>query len=108
MKKVTSILMAFVLMLTLIPTAWAEGESVGTGTGVAMIGDATYETLADAVAVGGDIKLLKDTAEDITILAGKTITIDLNGKKITNKSADTITVEKGAALTINGPVLLIT
>lgn len=102
MKKVTSILMAFVLMLTLIPTAWAEGESAGTGTGVAMIGDATYETLADAVAVGGDIKLLKDTAEDITIPAGKTITIDLNGKKITNKSADTITVEKGAALTING------
>lgn len=105
MKKVTSILMAFVLMLTLIPTAWAEGESVGTGTGVAMIGDATYETLADAVAKadnGATIKLLKDTAEDITILAGKTITIDLNGKKITNKSADTITVERGAALTING------
>lgn len=105
MKKVTSILMAFVLMLTLIPTAWAEGESVGTGAGVAMIGDATYETLADAVAKadnGATIKLLKDTAEDITILAGKTITIDLNGKKITNKSADTITVERGAALTING------
>ena len=95
MKKVTSILMAFVLMLTLIPTAWAEGESAGTG--VAMIGDATYETLADAVAKadnGATIRLLKDTAEDITILAGKTITIDLNGKKITNKSADTITVER--------------
>lgn len=105
MKKVMSILMAFVLMLTLIPTAWAEGESAGTGTDVAMIGDATYETLADAVAKadnGATIKLLKDTAEDITIPAGKTITIDLNGKKITNKSADTITVEKGAALTING------
>lgn len=105
MKKVTSILMAFVLMLTLIPTAWAEGESVGTGTGVAMIGDVTYTTLADAVTKADDgatIKLLKDTAEDITILAGKTITIDMNGKMITNKSADTITVEKGAALTING------
>lgn len=105
MKKVTSILMAFVLMLTLIPTAWAEGKSAGAGTGVAMIGDATYETLADAVAKadnGATIKLLKDTAEDITILAGKTITIDLNGKKITNRSADTITVEKGAVLTING------
>ena len=105
MKKVTSILMAFVLMLTLIPTAWAEGASAGTGTGVAMIGDVTYTTLADAVTEADDgatIKLLKDTAEDITILAGKTITIDLNGKKITNKSADTITVEKGAALTING------
>lgn len=69
---------------------------------VAQIGDTKYVTLADAVAVGGDIKLLKDTTEDITIHAGKTITIDLNGKKITNKSADTITVEKGAALTING------
>lgn len=105
MKKVTSILMAFVLMLTLIPTAWAEGESAGTGTDVAMIGDATYETLADAVAKadnGATIKLLKDAEENITIPAGKTITIDLNGKKITNKSADTITVEKGAALTING------
>lgn len=105
MKKVTSILMAFVLMLTLIPTAWAEGGSAGAGTDVAMIGDATYETLADAVAKADNsatIQLLKDTAEDITILAGKTITIDLNGKKITNKSADTITVEKGAALTING------
>lgn len=105
MKKVTSILMAFVLMLTLIPTAWAEGESAGAGAGVAMIGEATYTTLADAVANAGNgaiIKLLKDTAEDITIPADKTITIDLNGKKITNKSADTITVEKGAALTING------
>lgn len=103
MKKVTSILMAFVLMLTLIPTAWAEGESAGAD--VAMIGDATYETLADAVAKadnGATIKLLKDAEENITIPAGKTITIDLNGKKITNKSADTITVEKGAALTING------
>lgn len=101
MKKVTSILMAFVLMLTLIPTAWAEGESAG----VAMIGDATYETLADAVAKADDgatIKLLKDAEENIAIPASKTITIDLNGKKITNKSADTITVEKGAALTING------
>lgn len=105
MKKVTSILMAFVLMLTLIPTAWAEGGSAGAGAGVAMIGEATYTTLADAVANAGNgaiIKLLKDTAEDITIPADKTITIDLNGKKITNKSADTITVEKGAALTING------
>lgn len=105
MKKVTSILMAFVLMLTLIPTAWAEGGSAGAGTDVAMIGDVTYETLADAVAKadnGATIQLLKDTAEDITIPASKTITIDLNGKKITNKSANTITVEEGAALTING------
>ena len=87
MKKVTSILMAFVLMLTLIPTAWAEGESVGTGTGVAMIGDATYETLADAVTKADDgatIKLLKDVAMDSTLALNKDMTLDLNGHKITN------------------------
>lgn len=103
MKKVTSVLMAFVLMLTLIPTAWAEGASVGTGTDVAMIGDATYETLADAVTKANDgatIKLLKDTAEDITIPAGKTITIDLNGKTLTNVNSHTIL--NNGTLTITG------
>lgn len=86
MKKVTSILMAFVLMLTLIPTAWAEGESVGTGTDVAMIGDATYETLADAVAVGGDIKLLKDVTLTSGLKIEKDITLDLNGKTLERKN----------------------
>lgn len=110
MKKVTSILMAFVLMLTLIPTAWAEGESVGTGTGVAMIGDATYETLADAVAKadnGATIKLLKDVAMDSTLVLNKDTTLDLNGHKITNgsslKTADyLIKITKEANVSIVG------
>lgn len=103
MKKVTSILMAFVLMLTLIPTAWAEGGSAGAGTDVAMIGDATYETLADAVAKADNsatIQLLKDTAEDITIPADKTITIDLNGNTLTNVNSHTIL--NNGTLTITG------
>lgn len=110
MKKVTSILMAFVLMLTLIPTAWAEGKSVGTGTGVAMIGDATYETLADAVAKadnGATIKLLKDVAMDSTLVLNKDTTLDLNGHKITNgsslKTADyLIKITKEANVSIVG------
>lgn len=110
MKKVTSILMAFVLMLTLIPTAWAEGGSVGTGTGVAMIGDATYETLADAVAKadnGATIKLLKDVAMDSTLVLNKDTTLDLNGHKITNgsslKTADyLIKITKEANVSIVG------
>ncbi len=110
MKKVTSILMAFVLMLTLIPTAWAEGESAGTGTGVAMIGDATYETLADAVAKadnGATIKLLKDVAMDSTLVLNKDTTLDLNGHKITNgsslKTADyLIKITKEANVSIVG------
>lgn len=130
MKKVTSILMAFVLMLTLIPTAWAEGESVGTGTGtgVAMIGDATYETLADAVAKADDgatIKLLKDAEENIAIPASKTITIDLNNKtlnyldvygdltikngtvKLPGTSGATIWVNKTAKLTVEGDAKIV-
>ena len=128
MKKVTSILMAFVLMLTLIPTAWAEGESAGTGTGVAMIGDATYETLADAVAKadnGATIKLLKDAEENIAIPASKTITIDLNNKtlnyldvygdltikngtvKLPGTSGATIWVNKTAKLTVEGDAKIV-
>lgn len=82
-----------------------DNEVSANKQGTISITGGTFSDLAGAVRYadnGATIKLLKDTAEDITILAGKTITIDLNGKKITNKSADTITVEKGAALTING------
>ena len=70
MKKVTSILMAFVLMLTLIPTAWAEGESVGTGT-MPELKDNTY-TLTEDV-----------TIDKLTINANDAITLNLNGKKLT-------------------------
>lgn len=70
MKKVTSILMAFVLMLTLIPTAWAEGESAGRGT-MPELKDSTY-TLTEDV-----------TIDKLTINANDTITLNLNGKKLT-------------------------
>ena len=46
--------------------------------------------------------MTKDYTEDITIPAGKTITLDLNGKTLTNASGNTITVEKEASLTIQG------
>lgn len=70
MKKVTSILMAFVLMLTLIPTAWAEGKSAGAGT-MPELKDSTY-TLTEDV-----------TIDKLTINANDTITLNLNGKKLT-------------------------
>ena len=71
----------------------------------AAIDDVQYATLADAVAAaqgGATVKLLKDVTEDVVIPADKTITLDLNGKKLTNKTGHTITVEQGATLTING------
>lgn len=69
----------------------------------AVIDDVQYATLADAVAAannGDTVTLLTNTAEDITIAQDKDITLDLNGKKLTNVASHTI-FNKGT-LTING------
>ena len=71
----------------------------------ASIDNQYFKTLAGAIAAASDgdtVKLIKDIKEDITVPAGKSITIDLNSKSITNSSSDTITVVEGANLTING------
>lgn len=69
MKKVTSILMAFVLMLTLIPTAWAEGKSAGT----------MPELKDDVYKLENDVDL---TSKTLTIDAKDNVTLDLNGHSI--------------------------
>lgn len=72
---------------------------------VAEVGNTGYSTLSAAVAAannGDTVTLLTNTAEDITIAQDKDIILDLNGKKLTNKTGHTITVEQGATLTING------
>lgn len=76
----------------------------GENAAVANAG-ANYNTIATAVAVvknGGAVTLLKDTAEDVVIPADKMFTIDLAGNKLTNVQSDTITVTKGANLTVQG------
>lgn len=80
-------------------------EQLGETNAVAKIDDTYYKTLADAVAAaqgGATVKLLKDVTEDVVIPADQTITLDLNGKKLTNVQSDTITVTKGATLTVQG------
>ena len=71
---------------------------------VATIGNTTgYLTLKEAVAAatnGQIVKLMKDTSENIIIPNGKTIVIDLNGKKLTN--ADSHTIVNNGNLTIQG------
>lgn len=72
---------------------------------VAEVGNIGYSTLSAAVAAannGDTVTLLTNTDEDITIAQDKDIILDLNGKKLTNVNSDTITVNKGATLTING------
>ena len=71
---------------------------------VAEVNGTKYPTVAAAVAAadGKTVTLLQDVEEDVTIPANKTVTLNLNGKKLTNVQSDTITVTKDATLTIQG------
>ena len=111
MKKILATILALVMALALCTTSWADGEGKGgttppaSTTAVAKIGEQEYTTLqaaVEAATTGQTIVLVADTTEDITVVSGKDITIDLSGKKVTNKSVDTITVALGAKLTITG------
>ena len=101
MKKIFAILMSVLMIACFMPTmAFADGT-------VAKIGKTTYPTLQaaiDAATADGTttVELLANTTEDITIPAGKKVTLNLNGKTLTNSSSDTITVANGAELTIEG------
>ena len=57
-------------------------------TYVAQVGETGYTTLAEAVnaADNATITLLTDVTEDVTIPEGKTVTLDLNGKKLVNSA----------------------
>ena len=76
-------------------------------SGVAAIGSTGYPTLAaalDAAQDGATVTLLADVTEDVTI--NKSITLDLNGKTLTNTNAGaaTISVTGGTVTVKNGTV----
>lgn len=99
MKKVTSILMVFVLMLTLIPTAWAEGESVKEWTAT------------DSLPEYGTYKLMNDVTLSSTHVVKGELNLDLNGKTVKNENDlwdgrpgdwSLISVRGSGSLTITG------
>lgn len=100
------IALAVVFTMTLPSSVvWAaEGDA---SDNAAKIGDQEYATLQAAVdATKGDatIQMLKDVQEDVTIAEDDTITIDLNGKTITNVSGHTITNAGNLTVTGEGTV----
>lgn len=58
--------------------------------------------LADGASV--TVKLAADTTKDVTIPAGTTVTLDLNGHKLTNASGHTITNNGNLTVTGSGTV----
>ena len=80
-----------------------EGTADGTDAGdaasgqtaensVAKVGDKYYATLAEAIDVANSktVTLIANVTENVTIPADTTVTLDLNGKCLTNKNDHTI------------------
>ncbi len=105
MKKLLATILALVMALGLTATVWAADVSGSTSTKAAKIGDTEYDTLQAAINAASDggntVVLLKDLTESITIDSGKTITLDLNGNKLTN-TAGQHTITNNGTLTIIG------
>lgn len=73
-----------------------------SGNTVFTVLDAAIADLQNVAKEGGTYTLTKDLEGDFTISATDAVTINLNRHKITNKSGDTFTVNKGSKLTISG------
>ena len=89
----------------------AETGGEGTTAAVAEVNGTNYASLQaaiDAVQDGGTVTLLADATEDVTVAAGKNITLDLGGKTLTNTNAGkaTLAIAKDATATVkNGNVM---
>lgn len=94
MKKIISIALALLVVAVMLPVmAMAEGANVVS----------TPDALKTAVAAGGEVTLGDNITASITIPKDKTVTLNLNGKTLTNEAdMDTITVALGGTLTIEG------
>lgn len=103
-RRLLSAFLAVMMVLTMAPVAFAaDGVEPTDGTGSSEAAPAkTPQQQIDGIKGTGTVTLDQDYTEDITIQQGQNITLNLNGKKLTNKTGHTITVEKGATLTING------
>lgn len=97
-KRVLSAALSLCLLLTLLPTAaLATEDNTTPGTSPAT----TLQEKITAAENGDTVSLSEDETGSITVSAGKDITLDLAGHKLTNTAdSHTVTVEKGATLTV--------
>nr|DAQ15864.1 MAG TPA: hyaluronidase [Bacteriophage sp.] len=100
MKKILATILALVLAIGVTTMAWATETAAEK---VAKVGETEYATLQEAVnaADGKTVQLLQDVTASITIESGKTVTLDLNGKTLTNEDGKH-TITNNGTLTIIG------
>lgn len=97
-KRALSAALSLCLLLTLLPTAaLASDDTTNPGTSPAT----TLQGKITAAENGATVSLSKDETDSITVSAGKDITLDLAGHKLTNTANNhTVTIDKGASLTV--------
>ena len=97
-KRVLSAALSLCMLLTLLPTAaLALDDTTNPGTSPAT----TLQEKITAAENGDTVSLSKDETDSITVSAGKDITLDLAGYKLTNTADNhTVIIEKGASLTV--------
>lgn len=87
-RKLLSVVLCVCMMMTMAPFAFAAGTG---SSDVAQVGSQKYTSLQDAVnaegANGATVTLLNDVTLDSTLVLNKSLTLDLNGHKITNGSS---------------------
>ena len=86
------------MLLTLLPTAaLASDDTTNPGTSPAT----TLQEKITAAENGDTVSLSEDETGSITVSAGKDITLDLAGHKLTNTAdSHTVTIDKGASLAV--------
>lgn len=97
-KRVLSAALSLCLLLTLLPTAaLASDDTTNPGTSPAT----TLQEKITAAENGDTVSLSEDETGSITVSAGKDITLDLAGHKLTNTADNhTVIIKKGASLTV--------
>lgn len=84
-KRLLSAFLAVMMVLTMAPVAFAA-DTEPTTEYVAQVDGKNYAMIADAIEAANNktLTLLKDVNGQIVIPEGKTVTLDLNGKTMTN------------------------
>ena len=100
-KRVLSAALSLCLLLTLLPTAaLATGDEESTTPGTSPASKTLQEEINTAEK-GATVSLSEDETGSITVSAGKDITLDLAGHKLTNTAdSHTVTIDKGASLAV--------
>ena len=101
-RKILTLLLALAMVLTMLPmTALAAAGNVAEVNGQ---GYSTLQAAIDAAQNGGTVKLLENVTESVTIPAGATVTLNLDGHKLTNVNDHTIINNGTLTITGNGTV----